>query len=275
MILGISSLGHLIEFASRKFQDYFTIFFNATETCLNFVEEHDLNLVEIVIEPESIINDGNKWKFIDLVNSYSFQKQVHGPFIDISLCSHNDTISQASIEAYINTYRICKEINANIMTIHPGIANSMMQSMRNYNKKQLSNAITKILQTINDSNFTLCLENMPQTAHIMLDQDDIEDTLTFINRNDLFITFDTSHFYTNRGNVGVLWEKYHDKIKNVHLVENFTRNSDTHPLLGSGKIQFSVIFQEMKRYSYNGPLIIELASSDDLLQSINFISKFL
>ncbi|TFG25124.1 MAG: sugar phosphate isomerase/epimerase [Promethearchaeota archaeon] len=275
MILGISSLGHLIEFASRKFQDYFTIVFNATEKCLNFVEEHDLNLVELVIEPESIIVDGNKWKFIDLVNSYSFQKQVHGPFIDISLCSHNDTISQASIEAYINTYHICKEINANIMTIHPGIANSTMQSMRNYNKKQLSKAITKILQTINDSNFTLCLENMPQTAHIMLDQDDIKDTLTFINRNDLFITFDTSHFYTNRGNVGILWERFHDIIKNVHLVENFSRKSDTHPMLGSGKIQFSKIFQEMKNFSYNGPLIIELASSDDLLQSVDFISKFL
>jgi len=275
MILGISTLGHLIEFAGRKFQDYFTMFLNATEMCLNFVEEQDLGLIEVVIDPESAITEKNKWKFIDLVNSYSFQKQVHGPFIDISLCSHNDTISQASIEAYISTYYICKEINANMMTIHPGIANSMMQSMRNYNKMQLSKAITKILESINDTSFTLCLENMPQTAHIMLDQDEINDTLTIINQNDLFLTYDTSHFYTNRGNVAILWEKFYNRIKNVHLVENFTRKSDTHPKLGSGKIQFSKIFQEMKKYSYNGPLIIELASSDDLLQSIDFVSNLL
>ncbi len=129
MLLGISTLAHLIDNVSKKTGSLFDNFFKATEGCFNFAEENDILVVEIVIEPQTIIRGENKHKFIDLVNSYSLQKQVHGPYIDINLCSHNNTISMASVESYLETYNICKEININLMTVHPGQANPMMTSI--------------------------------------------------------------------------------------------------------------------------------------------------
>jgi len=260
---------------SKKTGSLFYNFFKATESCFNFAEENDIPLVEIVIEPQSIIRGENKHKFIDLVNSYSIQKQVHGPYIDINLCSHNDTISKASVDSYLETYNICEEIHVNLMTIHPGQANPTMSSIREFNKIQLAGAISKLLDPINNSEFTICLENMPKNSFIMLDQIDIEVVLMKINRSDLKLTYDTSHFYTNNGNVEVLWDKYYEIIKNAHLVENFTEFSDTHPPLGTGKIKFQEIFNQLEKFQYNGSLIIELASSNNLQTSIEYIYQFI
>ena len=72
-----------------------------------------------------------------------------------------------------------------------------------------------------------------------------------------------------------LWNKLHKIIKNVHIVDNFSKTSDTHPPLGSGKVNFPEIFEVIKSYNYQGPLIIELSSAKDLSQSLAFITKFL
>ncbi len=276
MKLGISSLGHIIDNArNSQFKDPIDLQFNATEQCLNFAEINDIKIVELVVEPPHVLNDENKRKFINLINSYSIKKQVHGPYVDLSLCSYNNRIFEATIDSYINTINFCSQIKANIITIHPGLANFMLSSIREYNKKQLKNAIHKLLDFTNNQKLLICLENMPQNYHIMTDNANIDEVYNFIGREDLFMTFDTSHFYTCDGDVNHLWEKYGYIIKNVHIVDNFSKNSDTHPPIGSGKIDFNEIFGIFKDYNYNGPIIIELSSANSLNQSINFIKKFL
>jgi sugar phosphate isomerase/epimerase len=170
---------------------------------------------------------------------------------------------------------MCHQIDAKIMTIHPGYANFMLSAIRDINKNQLKKAIHELLDSISNQNLRICLENMPRDAHIMTDSKNIEEIYRTINRDDLFLTYDTSHYYTCKGDVNDLWAKYHKVIKNVHVVDNFSRFSDTHPPLGTGKIKFKEIFNIFENYGYNGPFIIELSSAKSLNQSINFINKFL
>ena len=276
MELGISSLGSIIDCSlDSNCSDIPNRIYHATEECLKYAEENAINLVELVVDPQDLYTEANKQDFIDLVNSYSLKKQVHGPFIDINLCSHNNLISQASVEAYIEAAGLCKRINADLMTIHPGLANFMLESMRDYNKIQLSKALKKLLNYTGDLNLFICLENMPKNTHIMLDQVNIEEILNSIGRTDLFLTYDTSHFYTNNGDVNLLWKQFHKIIKNVHLVENFTTDSDTHPPLGSGKVDFKGILETIRNYRYKGALIIELSSNEDLDNSFDYIYKLL
>ncbi|MFW9783048.1 MAG: sugar phosphate isomerase/epimerase family protein, partial [Candidatus Heimdallarchaeota archaeon] len=95
-----------------------------------------------------------------------------------------------------------------------------------------------------------------------------------INRTDLYLTYDTSHFYTCDGNVEVLWDKFHKIIKNVHIVDNFSKDSDTHPPIGTGQVNFNEIFEVINRYNYNGPFIIELSSTKELISSIEYVKTF-
>jgi sugar phosphate isomerase/epimerase len=277
MELGISSLGHLIDIArsSNKLKNLTELQLNATEKCLNFAEKNGIDVVELVLEPPQILNNENKQKLIELVNSYSMKIQIHGPYIDLNLCSYNDHIFNASIDSYIQAINICYQINARIITIHPGYANFMLGSIRELNKEQLNKAIHRLLDFTNKQKLLICLENLPQNAYIMTNDLNIEEIYHIIGREDLFFTFDTSHFYTCDGNVKNLWAKFHHIIKNVHLVDNFSKKSDTHPPIGSGKINFKEIFEVLANYNYKGPIIIELSSTNSLNQSINFIKKFL
>lgn len=276
MELGISSLGHIIDHGlNRKYKDITNLFYQSTEECLNFAEEKGICVVEIVVDPQDLFTDTKRQEYIDLLCSYSIKKQIHGPFIDVNLCSHNDLISKASIEAYMETAKLCKEFNVDLMTIHPGLANFLLPSIRDYNRKQLSGAIHVLLEFTQKLNLTICLENMPKNTHIMLDQDNIEEIFSSINRLDLYLTYDTSHFYTNNGDVNLLWERNHKIIKNVHLVENFTSDSDTHPPLGSGKVDFKGILETIRDYQYKGALIVELSSNKDLDNSLDYINKLL
>lgn len=276
MNLGISTLGHLIDLArTQNFTNLKDLLVKASEKCLNFAEKQGVEIVELVIDPPEVFNIESKQEFIKMVNSFKLKKQVHGPYIDLSLCSYNEHISNASIESCRDTVNICYQIDARIMTIHPGYANFMLSSIREINKAQLKIAIHKLLNSINHQKLQICLENMPRDAHIMTDSKNIEEIYRTINRDDLFFTYDTSHYYTSKGDVNDLWAKYHNSIKNVHLVDNFSRFSDTHPPLGTGKIKFKEIIDILKKYSYKGSLIIELSSAKSLNQSINFINKFL
>ena len=276
MHLGISTLGHLIDFSlNNQAKDLPRSLYEATEVCLEYAEDNEIEVIELVIEPQSFLIGEQKQKFIDLIQSYSVKKQVHGPYIDINLCSHNLKISHASIDAYFETYNICKELRINLMTIHPGIANSMIESLRNYNYQQLVIALNKLIDRIDDKAFILCLENMPKDNHIMLDEFNISDIYTSLNRKELYLTYDTSHYYTNSGDIDILWRTFHDKIKNVHIVDNYTKEADPHPPLGTGSIDFESIIEIMRRYNYEGSLIIELSSAKGLNQSIEYISKYI
>ncbi len=278
MELGISTLGHNVELGITKGNQYsgmFDLLYAATEASLKLSEEQGFNVCEIVIESPGVFIDEKREEFVDLCNSYSIKKQVHGPFIDMGLCSHNNRISMASVEAYIDAANLTKEIGAKVFTIHPGVANFLINSIQRYNKNQLIKAVKLLLDRIADLNLTVCIENMPKNANILLNEKELQLFFSEVDRNDLFFTYDTSHAWTCDTNISKLWKGLHDKIKNIHIVENFDKNSDSHPALGSGKIDFREIFDKIKEYKYKGSLIIELTSASETLKSIDFIKKFI
>ncbi|MHA2087843.1 MAG: sugar phosphate isomerase/epimerase family protein, partial [Promethearchaeota archaeon] len=241
----------------------------------NFAERNDIKTVELVLEPPDVLYNERLHDFIDLINSYSLNKQVHGPFINVNLCTHNIVISNASVDVYSDAAQFCDKIDAKLLTIHPGLGNFLINSIRDYNKVQLANSIYKLLDLIKNLQISICLENMTKNCLIMLDENDIEITFLKINRSDVFFTYDTSHFFTCDGDVRILWEKFHKKIKNVHVVDNTNKDSDNHPPLGTGKVNFPEIFEVIQSYNYNGSLIIELSTTKDLVQSVEFLKRFL
>ncbi|MFW9988754.1 MAG: sugar phosphate isomerase/epimerase family protein [Candidatus Odinarchaeota archaeon] len=276
MQLGISTLGHISEMGlNGKYKNLFELHLKASEECLNFAEQSGINVIELIIESPVIANRENKQKFIDLVNSYSLEKQVHGPFIDMNLCSLNKYISKASIESYLEAIKLCDKINSNMITIHPGSADFIVPLIREFNKAQLKSAIHKLFATKINENLMICLENMPQNYHIMTNNKNIEEVLQIIDHKNLFLTYDTSHFYTCDGDVQHFWSTFHNIIKNIHIVDNYSKKTDTHPPLGTGKVDFKEIFKVISQYNYSGSLIVELSSVKSLKQSINFINKFL
>ena len=277
MELGISSLGFIVDLGLLgEFKNLFNLLFDATESCFKFAEENDIKICEIVLDPPEILTIEKKQEFIDLCNSFSnIKKQVHGPFLDLCLCSHNEFISKASVETYVESAKICEEINASILTIHPGLANSLVKSFHRYNKQRLLEAINEFLDLVENMDVMICLENMPKMVNIFLKTPEIKEFFANLNRDDIFMTWDTSHSWTCDVDIEIFWKKFNKIIKNIHLVDNYDKEKDNHPALGAGKVNFNEIFKIVNEYNYNGALIVELSSAKDLPQSIEFIQKFL
>ena len=279
MELGISSVGNIFDLAiSKEFKSIFDLLMEATKECFIYAEEHDINVCELLIDPPDVLSSDNKRKFIDLCNSFSVKKRVHAPFIAVKLCSNNEYISKASVEVLIETAKLCDKIDAEVVTIHSGSEIfGRIELFGNSNKKRLIESVNNLLDATADLNVKICIENMPNAygVNMLLFLEDLEQFFNDINRNDIFMTWDTSHSWTSDIDLEMLWKKFHNIIKNIHLVDNFKKNRDPHPALGSGKIDFQEIFDLIKKYNYTGALIVEIASAKDLPKSVDFIKKFL
>lgn len=276
MNLGISSLGHLVDKALRgKSEKMIDLLINSTEACFKFAEKNKVGLVEIILDPPHIYTKENKQRFIDLCNSYSIKRQIHAPFTDLSMCSFNPNISEASVKSCIDAAKICEEIEADLMTVHPGLGHYLVETIRKYNKKQLVNAVNDLLDATANLNVNICIENMPQDAYMLANENDFEEFLTNLNRDDIFLTYDTSHAWTCDMNVPVYWEKFHKLVKNVHLADNMNKETDLHPKLGIGEVNFQELLKLVKKFDYKGPLIVEIITGRALRQSIEFINKLL
>lgn len=276
MDLGVSSLAYCVEYGlSGKYSDVYELIFDASRECLQFSEDNGIHICELVIDPADIFRDENLDNYIEMVSNFNLKKQVHGPFVDMGLCSHNKMISDASKQTYIESAQIANQLNAKKMTIHPGVSNFLIRSIQNFNQQRLIESTLEVLDGVQEYNIEICIENMPKNAGILLKTPEIKTFFDTINRKDLFMTYDTSHLWTCEGDVEKLWSELHDVIKNVHIVDNFTRDNDTHPGLGKGKIDFKEIFEVFRSYDYKGALIIELSQASELSSSMEYISKFL
>ncbi|MFO8017213.1 MAG: sugar phosphate isomerase/epimerase family protein [Promethearchaeia archaeon] len=277
MNLGISSLGHINQYAKEKEYDtLFDLLYEATRDCLLYVEKQNLNLCEVLLEPLALMKAQEKQEFIELCNSFhSIKKQVHGPFISVSLCSHNKFISDASIESYVLAAEVGEQIGAQNMTIHPGLVSFLPKPLRVFHRERIEAALTKLLKTTKKFDLKICLENMPKGVGICLKPEEIQRFLEHTDIYNLFFTWDTSHSWTNDIEVSKIWKLLHQYIKNIHIVDNFERESDTHPALGTGKIDFREIFSFIQQYDYTGSLILEIGQAKDLDESLDYIQHYL
>jgi sugar phosphate isomerase/epimerase len=273
--IGVSFLGFVLDkiIGAKGRGKFLDLLLESMHECFHFAEENNIKVCELLIDYPILSTEENKKAFIEICNSYSIKKQVHAPFIDVNLCSFNESISQASVDCYIETAEICDEIGAELLTIHPGLANEVINSINRYNVRQLVKAVGKLLNSVIELNVKILIENMPKNCHILLTTDDFNEFFSLLPRDDIWITYDTSHFWTSEDDLTTFWREYHNRILNIHLVDNTTRDNDPHIALGSGWIDFDEVFSLIKKYNYSGALIIELSSKKDLKDGIKFVES--
>ncbi|MFX1338009.1 MAG: sugar phosphate isomerase/epimerase family protein [Promethearchaeota archaeon] len=276
MKLGISSFGHLVDKALRgKFKSLNELLITSTEACLKFAEKNNIKYVEIMLEPPYVYTSEDKKKFVDLCNSYSaITKQLHGTLTDLSMCSFNEHISEASVKSYIDAAQMCEEIGARVLTVHPGNGHYLITAIRKYNKEQLIKAVHKLLDATANLDVVICIENMDQGAYMLGTENDIEEFLSILNREDIFLTFDTAHATECNMNIELYWEKFHRYVRNIHLAEIGDNETDLHPPLGTGKVNFKKVLNLVKKYDYDGSMFIEIVTGRALRRSIDYIRQF-
>ena len=275
MELGIGSIAFIYDSINNgKFSNSIDLLLNSIEKTFTFAEQNNLRMCELIVDPPEILIGENTQEFIDLCNSYpSIEKQLHAPYADLSLCTHNPWILNASIECYAHIAEICRKINAKVYTVHPGDAKFLHHSYNGV-RNRLINSVNILLDKIKNDNLITCLENMPKMMGFFLNYQEIDKFFSEVKRNDIYFTWDTGHSASCDDNIEKLWEKIHTKIKNIHLADDLGNFSDTHPTLGEGNVNFKKVFDLIEKYNYNGALIMELHKVEELSNSIEYIRKY-
>ena len=276
MKLGISSLSHII-FTAKDYPntDLNSLLLQATRSCLEFCESHQLEVCELKIDPITTFLQKNRQEFIDLCNEFSIQKQIHAALIDVSLCSFNQEISEATVRTFKNNIEIASSIKANIITIHPGVSKIPIRAFKQKNLEILETQIARLLKWARDSKVKICLENMSKDTGLCRNEKELFEIYQNINDPNLFFTYDTSHLWMCEGNYHDFLQILHPYIKNVHIADNIDKQKDQHPTIGAGNVPFLKIVDDLKSFNYNESLVIELLDISGLEESLEYIKALL
>ncbi|MFX1569623.1 MAG: sugar phosphate isomerase/epimerase family protein [Promethearchaeota archaeon] len=277
MELGIGSIAFIYTAIKKKqFSNSIDLLLHSIEDTLIFTEKNGLRVCEIILDPPEILLSERKREIIDICRNFpSIKKQFHAPYSDLSLCTHNPWIVQATIDCYDQSAKFCKQINAQVLTIHPGDA-KFLHHYYNGIKNRLIDSVNILSERIKMHNPALitCLENMPKMAGLFLEYKEITNFFSEVKCNDIYFTWDIGHSWSCDDNIERLWGEINKKIKNIHLVDSLGENSDIHPALGEGNVNFKQVFELTENYDYDGSMIIELHKHEDLPKSIDYVKKF-
>ena len=275
MKLGISSLSHIISISSRfQGNSLHEILIEATRTCLEFSETHQLDVCELVIDPVTTLEIEKKNEFIEVCKEFSLPKQIHAALIDVSLCSNNQEISDATLNTFKNNIDIAKALDAGTITIHPGVANIPLPVLKANNYLTLLRQLKELLAYSKGMGIKICLENMDPKAGLCRNDQELLKLYQDIGDPDLWFTYDTSHLWMNSCEYSNFIETLHPYFGNVHIADNADKKFDQHPCIGTGNVPFPEIWT-LKSYNYSNSLIIELMDISGMEKSIEYLRKIL
>ena len=186
--------------------------------------------------------------------------QVHLPYHDLLLSSEiTDEQKDKNIIAVLNSMDI---LGAKWGAYHP-------RSSKNtgYNKKQemMDNIaeISKYLEVAEKKNVGIAIENIPifpdcpQYRFFCADYEDHIELVDSFKSDNVGICLDVGHLNLTLYDMEKVIEKMGDKIKILHLHNNF-RTGDMHITPAEGTINWDKVMSALKRAGYKGDVSLEI-----------------
>jgi sugar phosphate isomerase/epimerase len=229
---------------------------------LESLEERNIDYCEIINEyPYHELED-------DLLDSYQINLTVHSPLSDINLASHNQSIRDSSIEEVKKSMDRAVQWNADLVVVHPGsmpiMGRKIEEKIFRYNRESLN----ECADYARDIGVYMCVENMPVIESLLYQ--DLDELNSLLEELDVYMTLDVGHAH-NSGFLPSQMFSY-PRIKHVHLSDN-DGTFDQHNALGTGSIDFDLIFKYIEKSKYDGVLVVEVKDPQDVITSLDFITK--
>jgi len=231
------------------------------EDNLEFFENLNLEYVEILHQYPSEKLD------MEILNSYNLKYTVHSPIIDINIASLSSSISNASIKAIKESINLANDLNSEIVVVHPGTIPFLGKNYKKEIYLKSNESLKEINSYSNDLGVISTVENMPNIDVFIYK--DLEKLNDFLETNDMFMTLDVGHGFTNNYSEN---QMYFDSIKHIHLSDNFG-DDDSHMALGEGQINFKDIITEFNSKKFKGIYMIEVNDKNSIENSLKYLKK--
>ncbi len=227
------------------------VFMQPNNDIINLAKKHDFEIIEILGEGPFFEKDNMEFKDCGL------DMRIHAATVDINIASLNRGIREESVRQMIQCGQYAESINANTITVHPGIIGRNEPRLRNW---ALEIAIESVGEIIDNTNVEISVENMPVRGKFL--GNTVEEIEMIQEATGCSLTIDTGHGNTC-GNLEEMLE-----LKNIsycHLNDNDGKK-DQHIALGDGTLDLNLL----KKID---TAIIELNNFDNILKSKEVIDN--
>ena len=227
------------------------LFMEDNNKIINLAKQHGFEMIEIL--GESPFYEKDKGEFKDC----GIDMRIHAATVDINIASLNTGIRAESVRQMIECGHYAEKINANTITVHPGI---IVRNEPHLRKWALEIAVESIGEIIDNTNVEVSVENMPVRGKFLGNM--VEEIEMIQEETGCSLTIDTGHGNT----CGNLEEML--SLKNIsycHLNDN-DGVKDQHIAIGDGTLDLNLL----KKID---TAIIELNDFDNILKSKKVIEN--
>lgn len=218
---------------------------------IDLAKKNGFEIIEILGEAPFFEKDNSEYKDCGL------DMRIHAATVDINIASLNKGIRAESVKQMIECGHYAESINANTITVHPGIIGRNEPHLR---KMALEFSVESVGEIIDSTNVEVSVENMPVREKFLANK--VEELEMIQEETGCSLTIDTGHGNT----CGNLEEML--SLKNIsycHLNDN-DGVKDQHITLGEGTLDLNLL----KKID---TAIIELNNFDNVLKSKEVIDN--
>ena len=227
------------------------LFMQPNEYIINLAKKFGFEIIEILGEGPFFEKENFEYR------DCGMDIRIHAATVDINIASLNKGIRNESVKQMIQCGQYAESINANTITVHPGIIGRNEPRLR---KWALEIAIESVGEIIDNTNVEISVENMPVRGKFL--GNTVEEIEMIQEATGCSLTIDTGHGNT----CGNLEEML--SLKNIsycHLNDN-DGVKDQHITLGEGTLDLNLL----KKID---TAIIELNNFDNILKSMEVIKN--
>jgi len=194
----------------------------------------------------------------------------HLPLGEVNIAALHSGMRSEAIAETKRHIDLCGELAISKLVMHPGCfgATPDRYSLLEKHTRQIAErSVFEIAGYAKKKNMELSIENLHRSEALFRMPEEFE---PFVCKG-IGMTLDTVHAFVSGVNPLDFIARFGRKITEVHLTDGVESDSYTHYPLGRGMVDCIAVLRKLQEIGYDGRIILEVNSKDDLIQSKKFL----
>jgi sugar phosphate isomerase/epimerase len=243
------------------------------------VTDHGLRAVELTLDLHAIypqvFNEHFYQSVAELQQTLGFLCTVHLPFLWVEPASLNEQIREASIASLRQAIEVTQAVEVHTYVLHlwgfttMQVLSQLQDSVQRelvtgVLMSQAGRSLAALCEAVDPAD--LCVENLEDSL--------FELAVPIVEEHGTSICLDVGHLALQGGCELSFLERHRERIREVHLHDAIApragewQTARDHLALGEGNLDHEAFLDKLAEMGYEGPIILELNSEADLVQSL-------
>lgn len=211
--------------------------------------------IEVVDAGSHTLSQGRVEKLREISACYGIRYSVHAPFTDVNISANDSAVREAILARLERSIVWASELEARVLVYHPGNATALERLSPGSAWKTNIESVKRLDKFARDHGIEALIENVPEPFPYVMKS--VEHFARFFDEIGVEseMVLDVAHANI-RGEVFDFIERFHDKIRHVHVSDN-NGDSDSHLRIGEGAIDWERVMDALSGTSYDGWVTVE------------------